>query len=98
MSLAAHSPLLPLLSDAIMQVSESEQNLSVSCLNYLPLAFTDNCQIHDSGSALFANAQDILITGGTFVVSFSCGLYKQLIKLCILFARIFYLPILEKGM
>ena len=97
MSLATYSSLSPSLPDAIMQVSESEQNLTVSCLNCLPLAFTDNHQIQDSGSALFANAQNILITGGTFIVSLSCGLYKQLIIAHILSARIFYPPILEKG-
>jgi hypothetical protein len=74
MSLATHSPLLPSLPDVITQVSESEQNLSVSCLNYFPLAFTDNCQIQDSSSGLFANASNILITGGTFVVSRSCAI------------------------
>jgi hypothetical protein len=45
----------------------------------LPLAFPDNHQIRDSGSALFANIQNLLITGGTFVVSLSCARYKQLI-------------------
>ena len=69
MSLATHSPLLPLLPDAIMQVPrELEQDLSVSCLNCLPLAFADNCQIRDSDSGFFADAQNVLITGGTFVV------------------------------
>ena len=43
MSLDTHRPLSPSLPDAIMQVStESEQNLSVSCLNFLPLAFADD--------------------------------------------------------
>ena len=77
MSSATSSPVLPSLPDAIMQVSESEHNLSVSCLNCLLLDLADNCQIQNSGSALFANAQNVLITGGTFVISFSCGLYKQ---------------------
>ena len=67
-----------------MQLSrESELNLSVSCLNCLPFAFADIHQIQDPGSGLFANAQSILITGGTFV-SLSCGLYKQLIIVHIL--------------
>ena len=62
----------------MMQVStESEQDLSVSCLNHLPLAFADNCQIRESGLGLFANSQNVLITGGTYiVVSLSCGLFK----------------------
>jgi len=42
----------PSLPEAIMQVSESKQNLS----------------IQDSSSGFFANAQNTLITGGTFVV------------------------------
>jgi hypothetical protein len=86
MSLAIHSPLSPSLPDAnIMQVStKSEQNPSVSCLNYFPVTFADNCQIQDSGSGFFANAQNITITGGNFVVSLSCGLYKQLIIIHIL--------------
>ena len=96
MSLATHSPL----PDAIMQVSaESEQNVSVSCLNHLPLSFADNRQIQDTGMGLLANPQNMLITGGTFVlVNPSCGLYKQLIIVHILSARtIFYLPISGKG-
>ena len=54
---------------------------SLSCVNRLPLPFADNRQIQDSGSGLFANAQNILITGGTFVVCLSCGLYKRLIMI-----------------
>ena len=78
MSSATCSLSLPSLPDAIMQVStESEQNLSVSCSNYSPLAFADNCQVQDSGSSLFANVQNIVITGGTFVVSLSCRLYNN---------------------
>jgi hypothetical protein len=69
MSLATHSPLSPLLPDAIMQLStELDQHLSVNCLNRLPSAFVYNCQIQDSDLGLFANARNILITGGTFVV------------------------------
>ena len=66
--------LSPSLPDAIMQVSELEQNISVSCLDSLTWLFADNCQIRDSGSALFANAENVLITGCTFVMSFSFGL------------------------
>ena len=101
MSLVTHSPLLPMLPNPIMQVSmESEQNPSVSCLSYLPLIFADNLliQVQNSGLGLFAYAQNTLITGGTFVVSLSWGLYKQLIIVYILSARtmsIFPPPILE---
>ena len=67
-----------------MQIStEPEQN--VSCLNRLPLVFADNCQVQNSGLGLLANAQNILITGGTIVVvSFFCELYNQLITVYIL--------------
>ena len=72
---ATHSPLLPSVPDAITQVStESEQNISVSYLNHMLLDFTNDRQIQDSGAGFFANAQNTLITGGTFVVSLSCGL------------------------
>jgi hypothetical protein len=105
MSLATLSLLSPMLPDAIMQVSrESEQNLSVSCLNHLPLAklaFSDNNYIQDSGSGLFANVQNVLINGGIFIVGLSCELYKQLIVVHILSSRtiiVFYPPILKKGM
>ena len=91
MSLATHSPLSSSSPDTIMEVSrESEQIFSVSYLNCLPLAFADNHQIQDSSSGLFANAQNVLITGGTFVVSLSCGLFKQIIIAQI--RTIFYLP------
>jgi hypothetical protein len=82
-----------------MQVStESEQNLSVSSLNRLPLAFTDNHQIQNySGSGLVVNARNILITGSTFIVSLPCELYKHLMIVHILSARtIICLPILGK--
>ena len=96
MSLATHSPLSPSLPDVIMQAPW--EDLSVSCLNCLPLAFADNRQIRDSGSGFFANAQNVLITGGTFVVSLSYGLHKPLKIVHILSARtIFYLPTLVKG-
>jgi len=48
MSLTTHSPSSLSLSDAITQISESEQN------------------IQDSGSALFANAPNTLMTDSTF--------------------------------
>ena len=57
-----------------------EQNLSVSCLNRLPLTLcVENCQIRDYGSCLLANTENVLITNGTFIVlvSLSCGLYKK---------------------
>ena len=68
MSSVTHSPLSPSLPDAMMQVStESDRDISVSCLYCLPLGFADNYQIQDSGSGFFVNARNTLITGGTFV-------------------------------
>jgi hypothetical protein len=74
-SLGTHNPSSPSLPDAIIQVSrESEQNLSVSCFNRLPLHSDDKCRIQDSGCpGLLANSRNTLITGGTFVVSLSWG-------------------------
>ena len=86
--------LSPLLSDAMMQ--ETEQNLSVSCLNCLHLDFADNYQIQDPGSGLFANPRNILMTGEVFVCLL-CWLYKPLIIVHILSARTVHLPILENG-
>ena len=37
------------------------------------LAVTDDQQVQKSGSGFFANAQNTLITGGTFIVSLSCS-------------------------
>jgi hypothetical protein len=47
--------------------TELEQNPSVSCLHHLFSAFVDDLQTQDSGLGLFANAQNLLIYGGTFV-------------------------------
>ena len=96
MPLVTHSPSLS-LPDAIMQVSrESEQHFSVSWVIHFPLALLTIEKKKDSGSGIFANAQNVLITGGTIVVvSLSCGPYKQLIYVYI--STIFYLPILGKG-
>ena len=64
MSLATHSPSL---QDGIKQVSTaSEQNPS----EFVKLGptFADTRQIQDSSAGLFANAHNVLITGGTSVV------------------------------
>ena len=77
MSLVTDNSLSSSLADAVMQVSmRSEHNIPVSCSNCLPLVFADNCQIQDSGLDLFVNPYNLLITGGTFVVSLSYGLYN----------------------
>jgi len=47
--------------------AESEQNPLVNCLHYLFSAFADDQQTQHSGLGFFANAQNLLITGGTFV-------------------------------
>src|SRR5271168_4891436 len=62
------SPIFPSLSDAIIQVStESQQIALVSCLPHMFSAFVDDQQTQPSGSGLFENARNILITAGTFV-------------------------------
>ena len=63
------------------------------------LAFAHNCEIQDSGSGFFPNAQNVFITGGTFVVSHSCRLYIYKIIVHFLSTRtiIFCMPILKKG-
>ena len=71
---ATHGPLLPssaLPSTRIQVSTESEKNLLVSCL-HLFLAFVDDCHTQDSSLGLFSNAQNTLITGGTFYVCLSC--------------------------
>ena len=50
---------------------ELEPNSSVSCLHHLLSAFVYDPQTRDSGLGLFPNAQNLLINGGTFVISFS---------------------------
>ena len=50
----------------------SEQNPSVSYGYDYVLAVTDDCQAQQSMSGVFANARNVLITGGTFV-SLCCG-------------------------
>ena len=62
MSAVTHGPLSP---SSVLPSTESEENSSVSCLHHLFSAFADDCQTQDS---LFPNAQNILITGGTFFV------------------------------
>ena len=77
MSLATHRQLLSTLPDTIMRASmESVQNHFVSCFSCLLLALADNCQIQDSGSGL-VNAENVLITGGNFIVSLCCWLNKN---------------------
>lgn len=39
----------------------------MSCLHHLFSDFVDVLQTQDSGSGLLTNAQNVLITGGTFV-------------------------------
>jgi hypothetical protein len=67
----------PSSSDATMQAnfgsSELEQNSSVNCFHTIFSAFADDQQAQQPVSGLFPNAQNILITGGTFVsLSRSC--------------------------
>ena len=100
MNAASRRPFSPSVPDSIIQATELERNPSVSCLRRLFSDFVDDLlqTSQDSGSGLFANAQNIFITGSTFVVSLSCRLYKQLMIVHILSTRtIIYLPIPERG-
>jgi hypothetical protein len=68
MSAVSRSPLSPSSPDSVMQAAtELERNSSVSCLHHLFSAFVDDLQTQDSGSGLFANAQNILITDSTII-------------------------------
>ena len=62
-------------SNAVVQVDvrRSEQNPSVGYGYKYVLAVTDGRQAQQSMSGIFANAQNVLITGGTFVsLCYSC--------------------------
>ena len=99
MSAVSHSPLSPSSSDYIMQAAtQLERNPSVSCLHHLSSAFVDNLQTQHSGLGFFANAQNILITGGTFV-SHSCWLRKSSVNVNVVFTRsaMFTMSVLAKG-
>ena len=88
MSAVSRSSLSPSSPDFIIQASMGlERNLSVSCLQHLFLAFVDDLQTQDSGLGLFPNAQNILITGGTFV-SHSRRLNKSSIIIPVIFTRL----------
>ena len=96
---ASRSPLSPSSPDSIMQAAtELERNPYVSCLHLLFLAFVDDLQTQDSGLGLFANAQNVLITGGTFVSHFYRW-HKPSIIIHVVFTRsaMFTLSILAKG-
>ena len=69
----SRSAFLPSLPDSIIQgATELEPNPSVSCLRRLFSVFVDDdLQTQVSGPGFFANAQNILITGGAFVSRFS---------------------------
>ena len=85
MSAVGRSPLSPSSPDSIMQAAaELEQNPSMGCLHQLFLVFVYDLHTQDSGLGLFANAQNILINGSTFVShSQSC---INLIHLYLLFS------------
>jgi hypothetical protein len=61
----------PLSSDTTMQANlrstELEQNPSVNCLHIVFSAFADDQQAQQPVSSMFTNAQNTVITGGTFV-------------------------------
>ena len=77
--------------------AELEQNPSVGCLCHLFSAFVYDLQTRDSGLGLIADAQNILINGGTFVSHFQ-RLHKSSIFILVVFTRsMFSLSILKKG-
>ena len=100
MPAVSRSPFSPSLPDSVLQATELERNPSVSCLRRLFSDFVDDLlqTSQDSGSGLFANAQNILITGGTFV-SRSRRLHKFHIIIHLIFTRptMSTLSILAKG-
>ena len=51
------------------KVRRAEENSSVSYGYKYVLAVTDGQQAQQSTSGIFANAQNVLITGGTIIVS-----------------------------
>ena len=51
----------------------SSPNPSVSCYYIYVLAVIDDQQTQQSSSGFFPNAQNVLITGGTFIVSLCCS-------------------------
>ena len=68
MSAVSHSPSLPSSPDSIKQAAtELGRNPSVSCLNHFFSTFVHDLQTQDPSLGLFVNAQNILISGGTFV-------------------------------
>ena len=93
-------PFLPSFPDSIIQETELERNPSVSCLRHLFSDFVDDLlqTSQDSGSGLFANAQNILITGST-LVSHSRRLHKFNLIIHVVFSRspMSTISILAKG-
>ena len=81
MSAVSRSPLPPSPDFSMQEVMELERNPCVSCLYHLFSVYVDDLQTPDSGSGLFASAQNVLITGGTFVSSFR-GLYESSMNIC----------------
>ena len=99
MSAVGPSPLSASSSGSILQATtELERNSSVSCLHRLFSAFVHDPQNQDSGLGLFANAQNILISGST-IVSYARKLHKTGIFILVVFTRstMFTLSILVKG-
>ena len=100
MPAVSRSPFSPSLPDSIIQATELERNPSVGCLHHLFLDFTDDLlqTSQDYGSGLFANSQNILITGGTFV-SRSRRLHKFNLIIHVIFTRspMSTISILAKG-
>ena len=80
---------------AQVEARRSEQNSSVSYRYKYVLAITDDQQVQQSMSGIFANAQNVLITGGTFV-SLCCGCVRDFVTYSM--NRTFSPPILVESL
>ena len=60
-------------SPNVVVQANAEQNPSVSHRYQYVVAVTDDRQSQQSMPGIFANAQNILITGGTFIVGLCCS-------------------------
>ena len=58
------------VTNTLTPVAHLERNISVSCSHYMLSVLADDQQNQHSGSGFFANAQNVLVTGGTFVSIF----------------------------
>ena len=67
MSAVSRSSSSPSSGSVMQGATELERNSSVSCIQIVLSVCCLRLQTQDSGLGFFANAQNILINGGTFV-------------------------------